>query len=71
MARSQSKSGKPAKAESKSGATVGYEAQLWQMADTLRGSRRRCCPRNRLRHHDRGMQRNLVSRATPSRLHGE
>jgi type I restriction enzyme M protein len=27
---------KPAKA--KNGATVGYEAELWQMADALRGS---------------------------------
>ena len=29
---------KPAKQKTNNGANVGYEAQLWQMADALRGS---------------------------------
>ncbi len=29
---------KNAKTKAATGATVGYEAQLWQMADTLRGA---------------------------------
>jgi len=29
---------KPAKQNTRNGANVGYEAELWQMADTLRGS---------------------------------
>ncbi len=33
-----SKSGKKPTARKNDGATVGYEAELWQMADTLRGS---------------------------------
>ena len=33
-----SRSGKKATAGKNDGATVGYEAELWQMADTLRGS---------------------------------
>ena len=36
MARSASR--KSTAPDQASGATVGYEAQLWQMADALRGS---------------------------------
>ncbi|MBI1849045.1 MAG: SAM-dependent DNA methyltransferase [Planctomycetes bacterium] len=38
VAKGKSVSGRRTGDEAKSGATVGYEAQLWQMADALRGS---------------------------------
>ena len=39
MARGKPKKAKnPTKTHSNSGATTGHEAELWQMADTLRGS---------------------------------
>jgi hypothetical protein len=55
------------RAASNAGATVGYEAELWRMADALRGSmdaadgRQRPCPAQS--HRGQASERLLTNRA--------